>query len=193
MEHRAALRPFQGEPDLEALDLEAGARWRDGVLELQFRLDGPLDTLVIPGTGPQPQRRDGLWQSTCFEAFLAVPDQPGYWEINLAPCGDWNVYVLTGYREGLKAEQRIVSLPHRQRRTPAPGSTDLKASLELEISLDLTPLLPAGTPLELSATAVMEHQHGRCSYWAWQHSGPEADFHRRDSFQRLSAQPGPQG
>lgn len=58
MEHRAALRPFQAEPDLEALHLDAGASWRDGVLKLLFRLSGPLQTLVIPSTGPQPQRRD---------------------------------------------------------------------------------------------------------------------------------------
>jgi hypothetical protein len=29
---------------------------------------------------------------------------------------------------------------------------------------------------------VIEHRKLGCSFWAWQHKGPEADFHRRDSF-----------
>ena len=71
---------------------------RNGQLELSFGVlaaaASGLNELVVPDgliDGPQVagQRRDELWTTTCFEAFLALPDQPGYWEINLAPNGDW--------------------------------------------------------------------------------------------------------
>ena len=60
--------------------------------------------------------------------------------------------------------------------------------IELQLDLDLAPLTRPlvdqqhELTLEISATAVLEHRHLGCSYWAWQHCGPQADFHRRESF-----------
>lgn len=185
MEHRAALRPFRGEPDLNVFRCSAGATWQQGVLALSFSLIGPLQALLIPTPVARPQRRDGLWQGTCFEAFVAAPGESRYWEINLAPSGDWNVYALSDYRQGLRPEAALQAMPGHWQRGQERGAPAGQERLDLELRVDLNPLIPADSRLEVSATAVLAHAEQRCSYWAWRHVGSEADFHRRESFLRL--------
>ena len=177
-----ALRPFSPEPQLQGLSLTCAAQWQSGRLDLHYSLRGDLGALVLPPPAEQPARRDGLWQSTCFEAFLALPGQANYWEINLAPNGDWNLYALAGYRTGLRAERLVQQVPIRvERQVQAPANREAHGCFTLGATLDLTAWLPADAALELSATAVLDHRERGCSYWAWRHCGPEADFHRRDS------------
>lgn len=192
-----ALSPFAPEAHLQGLALSCAARWQQGVLELHYRLSGPLQRLRIPSQigGDAPQRRDELWQSTCFEAFIGRAGQPGYWELNLAPNGDWNCYALSGYRQGLQPERRIQAVPFEVKQRPLVGSlneqNDRNAltplhELELMLSLPLAALIPDSSAVELSVTAVLEDVSHGCSYWAWSHSGPEPDFHRRESFLPLA-------
>jgi hypothetical protein len=180
-----ALRPFAPEAHLQGLALSCAARWQEGVLELHYRLSGPLQRLRLPSqiAGEPPQRRDQLWQSTCFEAFIGRAGQPGYWELNLAPNGDWNCYALNGYRQGLQPEPRIQALPFVLKQRQLEGELD---QLELTLSLPIGALIPAASALELSVTAVLDDVSHGCSYWAWLHSGTEPDFHRRESFLPLA-------
>lgn len=180
-----ALSPFAPEAHLQGLALSCAARWHEGVLELHYRLSGPLQRLRLPSqiAGEPPQRRDQLWQSTCFEAFIGRAGQPGYWELNLAPNGDWNCYALNGYRQGLQPEPRIQALPFVLKQRQLEGELD---QLELTLSLPIGALIPAASALELSVTAVLDDVSHGCSYWAWRHSGPEPDFHRRESFLPLA-------
>jgi hypothetical protein len=179
------LRPFAPEAHLQGLALSCAARWQEGVLELHYRLSGPLQRLRLPSqiAGEPPQRRDQLWQSTCFEAFIGSAGQPGYWELNLAPNGDWNCYALSGYRQGLQPEPRIQALPFVLKQRQLEGELD---QLELTLSLPFGALITAASALELSVTAVLDDVSHGCSYWAWRHSGTEPDFHRRESFLPLA-------
>lgn len=171
------LQPFEADAALQPFRLQADARWQQGVLALHYRLSGPLQELQLAAPSSRPARRDGLWQSSCFEAFVAVAGESGYWEINLAPSGDWNLYRLQSYRTGLAAEALIETLPFALQRQPS--------QLQLSLELDLSGLLPATAALEISITSVLEHRRLGCSYWALRHAGPEPDFHRRESFQPL--------
>jgi hypothetical protein len=171
------LRPFDREPWLESLRLEASAQWQVGVLHLAFALADPEGTVLIPDPSPAPQRRDGLWQSTCLEAFFAVGGEPQYWELNLAPSGHWNLYRLEAYRQGLQPEAAISTLPHQLQRSPN--------GLELQLDLPLQPLIQPTAELELSLTAVLDQRGHGCSYWAWDHVAAEPDFHQRSSFQPI--------
>lgn len=179
------LRPFAGQAQLEAFSLDAMALHDAGILRLQFVLQGPLAQLRLPAPAPEPQRRDGLWASTCFEAFVGIVGMESYWEINLCPSGHWNLYALRAYRQGLRAEPSVQTLPFR--RSQQLIATGIER-IELQLDLDLAPLSRPlvdqqhELTLEISATAVLEHRHLGCSYWAWQHCGPQADFHRRESF-----------
>ena len=55
-------------------------------------------------------------------------------------------------------------------------------TLSLALNLDLKPIVPADQALEVSITTVIKSRNGEMTYWALTHPGPEADFHRRDSF-----------
>lgn len=168
------LVPFGSDPADARFRLTAMARRRDGHLELRYDLRGPLAELVVPPPVTTPERRDGLWQGTCFEAFLARSGAESYHELNLTSAGHWNLYRLEDYRQGLRPEPAMTALPFQLL-----GQAD---HLELAFSLDLAPLGLADAPLELGLTTVLAHGDGRCSYWALSHPGPEADFHARESW-----------
>jgi len=172
--HTFALQPFEALPQLAPLAITGTISRRGQRLQIRYLLQGPLGTLVIPPPAAVPVRRDELWQSTCLELFLACPGQDAYWEFNLSPAGDWNVYRLQGYRLGLAPEPAYQQLVMEVRRDPR--------ELRLSLEVDLPPDLELEQPLEAAITAVIEQRSGLISYWALGHGGPEPDFHRRDGF-----------
>lgn len=164
-------------------------------LRLAYRLIWPPAdcTVMVPqrpaGACGDPQRCDGLWHHTCFEAFVGVLGADNYWEFNLSPSGDWNVYRFSGYRTGQAPELAYSQLPLTlmgPRAAPPLADCRLgapRALVELELSCALPPLLQDrvlnGAPLELGLTAVLEGQDGELSYWALGHPASEPDFHDR--------------
>ena len=172
VQHPFALRSFTPPPASLSL---AGSVRRDGDrLSLHYRLEDPEGLVLLPPATATPRRGDDLWTTTCFEFFLAEPGAEPYWEVNLSPSGDWNLYRLSGYRQGLAPEPAIGALPFVVQRD---GS-----GLEVMVTLDLGALPLAGRPLELAVTAVVELRDGVILYWALHHSGEQADFHWREGF-----------
>ena len=187
-----ALEPFGGlshPPDLTVLgqarrlggrQAERQAGHQAGRLELVWRLTGDLDALVLPEPSQSRRRCDGLWQTTCLEAFWGFAGQDAYWELNLAPSGDWNLYRLSHYRGPLVPVALAAALPWQVRRTA--GEWEVAVELDLsEVAGGDEPGV-AGLPLEISLTAVIDQVGQGVSYWALAHTGAEPDFHRRDSF-----------
>jgi hypothetical protein len=168
------LQPFETGSPWDQLSLEARLRLEGKRLSIDYRLTGELALVRIPGPEARPERRDGLWQSTCLEFFVAVAGAEPYWEFNLSPAGHWNVYRLDGYRLGLRPESAFCALPFTV--------TQTAEALELSVSSDLSVLMEPQQPLELAISAVVELQSGAFGYWALAHRGPEPDFHRRDGF-----------
>lgn len=146
-------------------------RW-DSMLGLNYQLRG-LTAVVIPPPTQTPARKDGLWETTCFEFFLRVKNANQYWEFNLSPAGHWNVYRFDGYRQGRQLEKALRSLLFRVERQPE--------ALLLTLELDLAQLFQADQPLEMAISAVI-NLRGQNTYWAMVHPGPQADFHLPDSF-----------
>lgn len=170
--HPFALRSFAPSPASLAL---SGSVHRDGDhLSLRYRLEDPEGLVLVPPASAAPRRRYDLWTTTCFEFFLAEPGAEPYWEGNLAPSGDWNLFMLSGYRQGLTPEPAISDLPFVVERETG--------GLDLAVTLDLGALPLAGRPLELAVTAVVELRDGEVLYWAMAHPGEQADFHWREGF-----------
>jgi hypothetical protein len=169
-----SLRPFSPLGPPLYLAITAGLARRAHELAIRYELTGPLSELVIPGPADFPARRHGLWEETCFEFFLGVKESPQYWEFNLSPAGLWNVYRFAGYRQGMVEETAFASLPQRVRRRPD--------SLRVELELEIEKIVGADQPLEVGITAVIQLANSGLTYWALTHPGPQADFHRRESF-----------
>jgi len=143
-------------------------------LAIRYDLHGPLAELMIPAPDALPVRRQGLWEETCFEFFLGVKEAPQYWEFNLSPAGHWNVYRFDGYRQGMTEEAALTSLTLSVRSRPD--------SLEVALELDVQRIMATGQPMEVGIAAVIKLAGGGLTYWALTHPGPQADFHRPDSF-----------
>jgi hypothetical protein len=172
--HSFSLQPFSPIALPLNLIISGHIARRSHHLAIRYDLRGDLAELMIPAPADMPGRRHGLWEGTCFEFFLGVKGAPQYWEFNLSPAGDWNVYRFAGYRRGMAEETALTSLPLSVRR----GSDSLLVALELEVEK----IVAADQPLEVGIAAVIKLASSGVTYWALIHQGPAADFHRRDSF-----------
>ena len=141
--------------------------WEDVLLD--FRIAG--EGVVIP-EWRRPSRADGLWKSTCFEAFLKVPGLDSYYEFNFSPSGLWAAYTFDEYRKGRRDLELAVE-PHVE--------VDPGRPLEYSVDLDLSDT--PNVPMLASISAVIEEQDGTVSYWAIAHPpGDKPDFHHADCF-----------
>lgn len=173
-ERRFSLKPFETEDAPPDLTIEGAVGRNDNFFSISYTLQGSLSKLMIPEPEEASARRDGLWEETCLEFFLATEGDERYWEFNLSPSGHWNVYRFTSYRKGMTEEPAFTSLPFGVRRESN------KLTLTLELTLD--EIIPGDKPVEVAVSAVIKTKDGRISYWALTHPDPQPDFHRRGSF-----------
>jgi len=175
--HAFSLQRFGPDPDTvsPAPTITGTARRRDGILSLHYLVTGDIGGLEVGGPRKPGRRRHDLWRHTCFECFIGMGEAEEYWEVNLAPTGDWNVYHFDGYRTAMVEETAISRLP-------SVLHVDADA-LRLEMQIDLSPIIREELALEVGVCAVLEHRHGALSYWALSHRGARADFHHRTGFE----------
>jgi hypothetical protein len=130
-------------------------------LAILFRIAGDIGQLQLPESG-FARRADGLWQHSCFEAFLKAGSRDSYHEFNLAPSGDWAAYRF-GYR---RSERSSPDLPApRMERRHFPGGYELSAT----IPLAALPELARAGHIDAGLAAVLESDDGSLSYWALAH------------------------
>jgi hypothetical protein len=140
-------------------------------LQLSYTLTGNLAAIRIPCIAPA-KRTEGLWQHTCFEAFIRSEDNPAYREFNFSPSGGWQAYTFADYRNGCLLEP-----------STGPAIECLIESARLTLHATIQPDdLPPGTRLRIGLTAVVEADDGALSYWALRHAAGKPDFHHPDTF-----------
>jgi hypothetical protein len=178
------LTPFNKETNQD-VSITGSIGFLSGELHVQYTLHQASHANTSPALWPSAKqtacRRDGIWRSTCMELFISTPSMQRYWEYNFSPSGDWNIYQLSGYRSNLQADASC--------RQPSITQRTQSGDYELAVITQLPPALIHQQDLILAITAVVEQRYGQLSYWALQHGGSEADFHRRDGFQLHLQQP----
>jgi hypothetical protein len=166
------LHPVSCCAAVTALTAEA-LRPGPSLLRLRYRLAGDLAGVVLPPAA-SPERTDGLWRTTCFEAFVGTPGGEAYVELNFVPSTRWAAYAFDRYRDGMRPADA------------APSSIDASVTddiLELTAAVDLTAAgLPLDAPWRVGLAAVIEERGGPISYWALAHPPGRPDFHHRDGF-----------
>lgn len=168
------LQPFPTDTVIPRIEISGQLDRSEDLLSIEYLVQGDLDALSIDLPVVSPARKLELWTTTCFELFVGVVGSPNYWEFNLAPTGDWNVYALDDYRQGLQPEIAFGSLPLTIDRTVN--------ALRLNLEFTLSKIIESNLKLEVAITAVIKSTQNEISYWALTHTGTAADFHRRDSF-----------
>jgi hypothetical protein len=140
---------------------------------ITFILHDPDACLDIPPTIKEPERIHELWQETCFEWFLSPSGSKRYWEFNISPTGDWNVYRFSDYRQEMttEGELSLAVTSHRE-----------ATSLIIKAEFDLARLSLMEQKLDIGISAVVKEKTGRMSFWALTHLAEKADFHLRNSF-----------
>jgi len=169
------LKPWREGHGSDACAVTAGIRLEQkGQYRFCFRVTGALAALRIPGPA-EPQRRDGLWQQTCFEVFVMRADG-SYCEFNFSPSAQWAAYGFDAYRRAM-ANLSLDSAPHI-RTTTTPDSLVLEASVGLQA---LASKQGAGRH-RVAIAAVIERVDGGLDYWALAHPSDKPDFHHPDGF-----------
>ena len=157
---------------VDSIEVDA-VRSPGGELLLTYVAEGDLSDLLLPPQGA-PERRDRLWQHTCFEIFIRSAASEAYYEFNFSPSGEWAAYRFDGRRVGM----RNVNIPS------PPIETETRRGFELRSALDLGKLsdLPRELPWHVGLSAVIEEKNGCKSYWALAHPPGEPDFHHPACF-----------
>lgn len=146
----------------------------DNGLHIHYHLQGDLQYLLTPEKNT-PAMVDGLWEHTCFEAFIAIEGDARYQEFNFSPSGQWASYLFNGYRE-----RRDWHSDHVYAFNVEQTETDLQ--LNVIIPFTELPLIDNSKMLQIGLTAVLEAKDGSRSYWALHHPADEPDFHHRAGF-----------
>ncbi|HEU4517554.1 MAG TPA: DOMON-like domain-containing protein [Steroidobacteraceae bacterium] len=167
----AELRPHPTSPSeaIRRIGIEIDDEAFPRALWFRFRVEGDIGRIRLPAPG-FARRSDGLWQHTCFEAFLRPDASESYHEFNFAPSGDWAAYRFGSRR----AERTIPELPAPAIAFDAEPS---HCSLSAEIPVAALPGLASASSLQVAVSAVVAAADGRLSYWALAHGGERPDFH----------------
>ena len=167
---RLSLTPHPDAPSAKvtAVEVELIATLDD--LMISYFVSGSED-LIVPER-KAAVRRDGLWEATCFEAFLKPVGGEAYFEFNFSPSTEWAAYHFERRREEKSDLPRPVD--------PFLTRGEDPSDPVLEVDLDLSGL--SGMDMRLGLCAVIEEKGGRKSYWALAHPLGDPDFHHPDCF-----------
>ncbi len=197
---RQSLRPFSptssksGPPEpTSLLQIDCLVQRQGSRLSLSFCLSGDLTQVLLPSQSGRrnaaaasalrkdEKRKDELWKSTCFEAFIApdtLSEKEGpYWELNVSPRGEWNVYRFDRYRQGQRPENRISQILYQHETSALSYQNQIQIDLQEVAELHGVPHWSVGI-----TAVVTSPVDGGCSYWALTHCGSRPDFHRAESF-----------
>ncbi len=160
------LKPFTPNSDFTVVcDLKIVHK----TIDVQYRVSGDLENLFIPDTKAQPQRMNRLWETTCFELFVAEVGKKEYSEVNVSPSGDWNVYTFSDYRAGMVPNNDFSGIKF--------STTQNLTELNVGFSVDSKISKPS-----LGISAVLKLNSGEITYWANRHIRDRPDFHLRENF-----------
>ncbi|MEZ5919965.1 MAG: DOMON-like domain-containing protein [Parvularculaceae bacterium] len=162
------LSPHPASTGAAGLELEASVAFDGDRLKVAYRLRGSIADVRLPA-GVSGRRRDGLWRTTCFEAFLQPTGDDAYFEFNFATAGEWAAYSFTATREGMAPLE-----------TSSPAIRIERADDCLMLEASFPP--PAGAAFNVGLAAVIESADGEISWWALAHPSEKPDFHHPDSF-----------
>jgi hypothetical protein len=166
--------PSTPNDDVRSLAVQVSGAEDPDILVFQYSLVAEMSRVRVPVSGGSG-RADGLWEHTCFEAFV-VGDAPGYHEFNFSPSLDWAIYRFSAYREGIS--------PVETERGPEVSVCRGVDGLELKAAVRLGHLADLGDlrHLRIALAAVIEDDNGRLSYWGLRHAPGKPDFHHPNGF-----------
>lgn len=148
---------------VQAVEVEM-TRPAPGELVLRYVVTGALGDVIWPRVLAS-ERKDWLWQKTCFEVFVAPEGDDAYFEFNLSPSTQWAAYDFDAHRQG--SRDRPIDPP---RIAVAPGAERYELRASCPVPADLA-------RARVGLTAVIEETNRNISFWALSFPPGKADFH----------------
>ena len=173
------LIPFEGKEAIPEIQIAGEISREASVIVVRYEMTGVLSQVNFPKPVMHPRRKKGLWEATCFEFFVGKTETPKYWEFNLSPSGDWNVFAFDSYRNHGSQNQLFESDAFENLPFTASKQPDC---FSIDIQCDLDPLVHINDPLAIGICAVVLSTDQMPSYWALRHTGGAADFHDHRGF-----------
>lgn len=171
------LGPHPSNPGAAISEILALVNRRGNRLDMSFRAIG--DRAAVRWPMPMPTGfSDGLWQHSCFEAFVSAEGALSYVELNMAPSRQWAAYRFSAYRAGMRRASAALIRPVMW----FGGAATLTVCWRM-------PDLPVDVPWAMNLCAVIETHDGDTNYFALAHAPGRPDFHNRDCF--IAALPAP--
>lgn len=146
--------------------------------QVNFALIGALDQVFLP-PATSTRAADGLWQSTCFEIFIGLPNTCAYVELNAAPSEQWASYQFTSYRARDVAQDHQLHPYIKQRRSAARHFV-LKVVFTLPDPC-CGEYTTSADNYAVGLAAVIAARDGSLTYWALRHAPARPDFHHAAS------------
>ncbi|QIG80441.1 DOMON-like domain-containing protein [Stakelama tenebrarum] len=168
---KRALLPFPGQSVPNIQIAAKLSRTLTDLLEIEYSVTGKVEALRVAELAV-PERRDALWRTTCFEAFVRPGRAKHYREYNFAPSRNYAIYDFERYREGMAVADSAV---------PPRIFVDSDSDrLSVTAMVDPGDWWVAGSRWGLSA--VIEDRDGGISHWALAHPSEKPDFHDPSCF-----------
>ena len=155
--------------------VKATIKLHENNLTLEYQVLGDLSHYHFPKQTKQ-ERANNLWLDTTFELFIAPVGSDEYWELNIAPSTQWNLYHFTSYKEGMK-ESNIISTP----------------SIKTYVQHDKYRLTFNATvahehfdqALQINLCTILLDQNGVRHFYSIERREGDVDFHDRGGFSSL--------
>lgn len=168
------LRPFE---TISNISVKAELNFLDQhTISLDFIWDDLDEDIIFFDQGEpteKPIRQMGLWQETCFEAFIKPVNgktKDSYFEINISPFRKWNFFAFSNYRQAEDPmERQEVDLVYYH--------VD-KNSLTAHFRLKDFVFAQA----DVSICSVIKTNSQGLTYWSTKHADTKPNFHHFDSF-----------
>lgn len=162
------LKEFNGN---RGLGMSVEIAFVGGRINFAYRISGHgLSGVLLPVFKKESDRlrRNGLWEETCFEFFWKGKGSK-YWEMNLAPSGDWQIYEFNKYRDLLgEAPLQISNLQAGAQRESYTISGTIEFGPQNQAVID-----------KVSPTGILKTSADRF-YFANSHPKDKPDFHNQD-------------
>ena len=160
--------------NIPAIEITGAIIRQDNIISIHYSVRGEIKNILLPNPSTS-SRKDDLWKATCFEFFIAIPNLPEYWEFNMSPSSEWNIYHMDTYRRiGFREESAIDELQFAFKQTANEFSAD--------ISVNLHSIIRLVQNLQVNVTAIIQTKDKNETYWSLAHPSQQADFHLKESF-----------
>lgn len=179
--NRFTLRPF--EDGDESLEIDTQILLTSECLEVHFFISGDTSDIAwceLQNTPLLKARRDGLWTNNCLELFWSRPNSSQYFELNLSPFLEWNIFEFQSYRSEKNESSLYEVIPLSPwGRVTKPNRGESEILSHFQIRPRQRGLFES--PLHVFPTAVIKRED-KFSFWAFRHATGKPDFHKRDLF-----------